>query len=564
MTLARRLPRSYRPLVFAGLLLLAIAAPALSKPPTLSVFGSTGIGSVATFELKGVPAQPSGILVSLGFLDPPLHVPGGLGGDLALDLQAPWFMIPLPLIPGSGTLDVPIGIPNDPLLLGIALHLQAFAPSLTNEVSIALHASDTSISLNVPNERLGSGVVAGDFDGDGLMDVASTAILGDNGAGAVRLFHGTPSGAAPSGLVPYAIVKDPTPQANANFGSVILAADLTGDGKDDLVVAAPYAGPVVQDDSGEVFLIDGATLQPFGAFTDPSTASGTGYGTGVALGDFDLDGAIDLAVGAPGTKLGGLPLAGEVYVHRGGAFASTLALHAPQIKPSAVFGAVLAAADQNLDGFCDLLACAPAAPQGSIFGAGEAWLFRGPLTAPPTGYFDPAPTPASAFACRAAFGDITGGPALDIVLGTPGGHGSPLGNPDHVSQVGEIEVYVDGAPSQPRILDDPTPEYFQHYGMDVKVADVDGDGHLDVVASAFLADQPGLVDAGEVFVYRGPALKEVYEFSAASPQAGQQFGVFVEAVDLDHDGAAELVIGAPYESPVGATFAGALHVVHWH
>jgi hypothetical protein len=39
--------------------------------------------------------------------------------------------------------------------------------------------------------------------------------------------------------------------------------------------------------------------------------------------------------------------------------------------------------------------------------------------------------------------------------------------------------------------------------------------------------------------------------------------VYVDGVDLDQDGKAEIVVGAPYESPGGATFAGALHTIHW-
>ena len=34
---------------------------------------------------------------------------------------------------------------------------------------------------------------------------------------------------------------------------------MLGNGTDDLVVSAPYAGPLVLDNSGEVFVFDGAT-----------------------------------------------------------------------------------------------------------------------------------------------------------------------------------------------------------------------------------------------------------------------------------------------------------------
>jgi FG-GAP repeat len=523
---------------------------------TLSFHGSSGIGSVPSIEVKGTPGQPAALFLSLGFVDPPLVLGGPYGGKLYLDLAGFWFSLSLPNLPPSGVFAFPLPIPNDPLLLGFTIHFQAFAPNLSNPVSIALHAPDTVLTVGAANDQLGSNFAVGDFDNDGVRDLAATAIEGGGGAGVIQIFRNVGGN-----LVHHSTVSDPTPQAGADFGSVVLAGDFVGDPTDDLLISVPFAGAAAADNSGEVILVDGATRIATHTILSPTGQIGTGFGTGLATGDFNADGFLDAAAGAPGTKINGIPLVGAVHILLGPTFTASQQLVVTPLKANGLFGAMMTAGDQNLDGKDDLLIGSPSAPQGPIIGAGEGFLFRAPFGAPSVKYLDSFPTPSSAYACRTVLADLGGGPELDVVLGTPGGFGSLTGNPSGISQIGEMQLYTDGIAANLRLFEDPTPEFFQHYAMDVQVGDVNGDGHLDILSAAFLADVAGQADAGEVFVYLGPTHNQVLEFSAATPQAGQQFGVFCALIDLDSDGSDEIVVGAPYQSPGGSTFQGALHVI---
>ena len=84
------------------------------------------------------------------------------------------------------------------------------------------------------------------------------------------------------------------------FGSVLAAADLNGDGSDELIVGAPGAQTVT--------VIDGTAIPATGrrtssslsdrVITDDSRES-TGFGSAITALDLNADGALDLAIGAP-------------------------------------------------------------------------------------------------------------------------------------------------------------------------------------------------------------------------------------------------------------------------
>ncbi len=116
-------------------------------------------------------------------------------------------------------------------------------------------------------------VSVGDFDGDGLGDVAAGS--GER-VGSLTTWTGMPDGSfREAGR--HDIAAGPTTMA---------AADLTGDGADELVVAS-YVG-------GEVAVLTGGTRQVLLRFTV------VGYPYHVATGDLDGDGRTDFAVANDG------------------------------------------------------------------------------------------------------------------------------------------------------------------------------------------------------------------------------------------------------------------------
>lgn len=141
----------------------------------------------------------------------------------------------------------------------------------------------------------------------------------------------------PENLLPSGVAGS-TSQSGAQFGRALAAGDFDGDGVDDLAMAAPLrdvnggrtntgAVWVIQD-----ILLTGGTPGPPNQFWEQSRvfpnatianeSSGAGsptegedqFGTALAAGDFNGDGLDDLAIGAPGEDLSTIKDAGAVTV----------------------------------------------------------------------------------------------------------------------------------------------------------------------------------------------------------------------------------------------------------
>jgi hypothetical protein len=106
-------------------------------------------------------------------------------------------------------------------------------------------------------------------------------------------------------------------------------------------------------------------------------------------------------------------------------------------------------------------------------------------------------------------------------------------------------------------------------GQGFQLADVDGDGILDVVAGASSADVGGAADAGAVYVWKGgaalsgavgPSATLTIPGATAGDQLGLSSGQSVALVDVTGDGVFDVVAGASNADVGGAVDAGAVLV----
>lgn len=182
-----------------------------------------------------------------------------------------------------------------------------------------------------PGDAFGSALAAGDFDRDGRDDLAvgmpgydrtwlGRFVTFGRDVGAIFTFAGSASGLG-VGASSRFLTRERgfvVSGAGTRFGTVLHAADFDGNEYVDLAIGSPSwrsgRGTVDVVDGGEAGL-DASTLAPITAAT---AQAGDHYGYALASADFDGDGRLDLAVGAPGATVDDKAFAGEVRVHLAG------------------------------------------------------------------------------------------------------------------------------------------------------------------------------------------------------------------------------------------------------
>jgi hypothetical protein len=230
-------------------------------------------------------------------------------------------------------------------------------------------------------DHLGNSVArAGDVDGDGHDDILGGATESSTGgfhAGACYLWSGA------TGALLHAFYGTAFPGLNgAEFGAEAHSVgDLTGDGRAEILVASEEydVSTTSPDDTGRVYLYDGATYGLITTFTGQSAGGQFGNGVGGG-GDIDGDGTPDIVIGADQTGFNGAN-SGRAYAYSGATFASLFTITG---SAAGVHLGQAIAADRDIDGDgrADVIVSAFLDPAAGAL-AGRVLVYHGPGHAGP-------------------------------------------------------------------------------------------------------------------------------------------------------------------------------------
>jgi hypothetical protein len=479
------------------------------------------------------------LIISVAHIDSLSHpAPAGAGSSYPANLPAPGAGPVKPAdFNGDGFADLAIGIFGQAIGsaqgAGAVSVLYGSAGGVSATDQLWTQDSTGIVDGAEANDFFGSSVAAGDFNGDGLSDLAIGVPQERNGTdltGALHVLYGTMSGLSATNADFYF-----GGTSNVNYGFSLATGDFDGDGFDDLAVGDPKYDTATASNAGGVGIHTGSatglglrrtTWHQNSVGILDSAESGDQFGRSLATGDFNNDGFADMAVGVPSEDFGVTDL-GMVSVIYGSTTGLTSAHNQAwcadpiwgidiSAEPYERFGFAVAAADYNADGFDDLAAGAPGKTINTLVNAGMVIVLPGSnsrLTA--TGH--------------------------QIWIQNDAG-------PDDYSETGDYfgAVLVSGNFNG---------DLFDDLAIGVPEESVGG-ATLGGAINLFLGSAGLLTASGAQFWNQNSS------DIADSAEMGDRFGMGLASGDFNGDGVDDLAVGVPLEYIGSVQNAGMIHVLY--
>lgn len=387
----------------------------------------------------------------------------------------------------------------------------------------------------------GDGLTAGDFDGDGYDDLVFNSsnehdFTAKIDAGGVWIVPGGPNGLDISAAQHVNQSTRGVPgksEANDLFGSNLAAGDVTGDGRDELLIGIPEKTVKGKVSAGAVIVLKGSAtgITTSGAQAiNQNTAGVPGtaekrdrFGAGITVGPLNKGRYRDVVIGAPGEQNPGFGggMVTQFWGSKAGvsfndvtavtgdkivAVARTQGGYAKKVYVEDV-GTQLGIADTNGDGNGEVIIGVPQGQDGNTVASGVVTT----LPVRSTGLY-----------------------AKGLVV---------LGEQD--KNIAGTAAALDG------------------FGASIATGDITGDGYDDVLVGAPGDDPGGKKDAGAVILLRGSAkgltgaksqtLTQSTAGVPGSPEKEDWFGSAVAVLNLDGTKRLDAAITAPYEAVSGDT-----------
>lgn len=311
--------------------------------------------------------------------------------------------------------------------------------------------------------------------------------------------------------------------------------DFDADGVADIVAGAPFNSTIAFQ-AGVARVLSGADGGVLLILA--GTFAGGRLGEALALvGDVNGDGFVDLGVGAPAVSPASTaPGSAMVHCGQGGAL-----LYASNGQtPAAAHGAALAGVgDVNQDGRDDF-AVGASRDQSAGALAGRVTLFSGASGTALWSVVGAAAGDRAGFAVGGG-GDLNGDGVADVAVGSPG-------RSDQLPYAGIIQLRSGSDGQILRELRGATAMDYVGESLDVRL-DLDQDGVSDVMYGA-RRHSGALTNAGVVRVASGATA--LLLFSIDGGAAGEEFGTVVRGLgDVDGDGVADFAAAAPFNDANG-------------